>query len=348
MPDDSAADAPAPRMADVAARAGVSLATADRALNRRKGVGARSLRRVMEAAAALGYVAPEEAAALIAPRPPNIAVLLPSGTNPYLRLLGERVKARAAEGGRDAPAIRCLFMQSFDAAALAEGLRRQADWADSIAFFAIDHPLVRAAVEEIAARGVRLVTLVSDLPHPRREAFVGLDNHAVGRTAGYLMGRFCPREGGAVGLIAGSRRYRAHSERETAFLGLLEENFPALRVVGVREGHDEAGQNHAHAIALLDAHPDLVGIYNVGGASDGIARALEERGRAQEVSFIGHGLTADTRRRLISGAMDAVLNASPEAMLDAALARLRAPASEAPQPALPIEIILRENLPDLG
>ena len=33
-------------------------------------------------------------------------------------------------------------------------------------------------------------TLISDLSHSRRVAYVGLDNRAAGRTAAYLMARF--------------------------------------------------------------------------------------------------------------------------------------------------------------
>jgi LacI family transcriptional regulator len=44
---------------------------------------------------------------------------------------------------------------------------------------------------------------------------------------------------------------------------------------------------------LLGQHPDLAGIYNIGGGADGVARALKEMDREREVVFIGHGLTAD-------------------------------------------------------
>lgn len=51
----------------------------------------------------------------------------------------------------------------------------------------------------------------------------------------------------------------------------------------------------------------MIGLYNVGGSSDGIARALRERGRGQDVLFIGHGLTANTRSLLVENTMDVVI-----------------------------------------
>ena len=116
-----------------------------------------------------------------------------------------------------------------------------------------------------------------------------------GRTAGYLIAplhRAARRR--KVAMIAGSLSYRAHEEREMGFLHVFEEMFPAIEVVGLREGHDDAGKNYRQTRALLDQHPDLAGIYNIGGAADGVARALKEGGRANVV-FIGHGLTPDTR-----------------------------------------------------
>lgn len=337
---------PIPSMADLAAAAGVSLATVDRVLNRRKGVKERTVARVLAAAVEIGYMSAEERERLGGQRPPNVAFLLPMGSNPYLRLLGDKVRGVADTQSRDAPPLRCFFIESFDAGALAAALRHHARWADGIAFMAIDHPLVREAAEEVSAAGTRLVTIVSDLPHPAREAYVGLDNQAAGRTAALLLGRFCGAREGSVALVAGSRTYRAHAEREMGFLGLLEEAYPGLRVIGMREGHDDRNQNYHHARSLIDQNNDLVGIYNVGGASDGIGRALAEKGMGERVVFIGHGLTADTRRLLIEGTMDAVINSDPDQVIGETLARFAQPAAGAGlRPPLKMDLIFRENIP---
>jgi len=331
-----------PGLADIATSAQVSLATVDRVINRRKGVSERTRRRVLEAAGRLGYLDERETALYGTARPPNLAVLLPGGSNPYLRLLGEQVKARIAGSGPGDPQLRCSFIESFNAAALAEALHRSSGWADGIAFFAIEHPVVREAAAEVAAGGTRLVSIVSELGNLPQIAHVGLDNRAVGRTAGMLIGRLARQEAGSVALVAGSRHYRAHSEREAGFLSVLEELYPALRVIGLREGHDDAGENYRHALALFAQAPDLVGIYNVGGSSGGITRAMREEGR-QSVIFIGHGLTPDTRRAVLEGTMDAIFDQDPDALIDRALACLATP--DGPVRPLKFDIYFRENLP---
>ena len=100
---------------------------------------------------------------------------------------------------------------------------------------------------------------------------------------------------------------------------------------------------------LLAQHPDLAGIYNIGGGPEGIARALKETGRQDDVVFVGHGLTQETRALLIDGVMDAVINQDPQGSLMECVsifANIRAGRPALEGTARPhIEIVLRENLP---
>jgi LacI family transcriptional regulator len=296
-----------PRARDIARAAGVSTATVDRVLNRRLGVRAATAQRVVEAAAALDYLPRAALYEALRPKPMRLAFLLPTGTNRDLRMLGEHISSSDDRLSAFNITSHCHFFEGFNPEALARSLRHHARRADGIAFMALDHPLVREAVTDIVARGIPVLTMVSDISDTPRIAYAGLDNRAAGRTAALLIGRFVGERNGKVALIAGSRSYRAHEERETGFLGLVEKAFPALTVVGLREGHDDAAQNYRQTRALLARHPDIVGIYNIGGASDGIARALREANRGSTVAFIGHGLTPDTRAALLDGTMDVAI-----------------------------------------
>jgi LacI family transcriptional regulator len=334
-----------PLMEDVAGRAGVSLATVDRVLNQRKGVRERTVGLVLAAALETGYLSKQDYQNLARPRPPNIVFLLPNGTNPYLGLLGERVRRLADQTSRDTGNIRCFFIDSFNPDALATALRHHSKWADAIACMALDHPAVREVTAELVHLGKRVVSIVSDFAPAVRSAYVGLDNQSAGRTAAYLLGRFCAGRSGSVAVIAGSRIYRAHTEREMGFQSLMEEMFPRLQPVGVREGHDDRDENYRHALSILDQHPGLVGIYNAGGSSDGIARALRERGRSDTI-FIGHGLSPDTRRLLLNGTMDAVINSDPGSLVATAIEACR-PCSTGSIHTIKMDIFLRENLPTI-
>lgn len=247
--------------------------------------------------------------------------------------------------------MRCRvhYIDSFDPARVAAALRRHGRSAQGLAFMALEHPRVREAVDELSARGVHVLTLISDLAQSRRVAYVGIDNRAAGRTAALLIGRFLGARQGSVAMIAGSLAYRGHEEREMGFLRLMQEEFPALKVVGVREGRDDADTNYRLALALLKQHPDLVGLYNIGGGAEGVGRALQERRREQHTVFVAHGLTPDTRALLIDGTLDAVLNQHPQTVLLNAVrtfTNLRdGHSAHAGVEAVRISIVLRENLP---
>lgn len=348
------AEQPAPRrrqmarVEDVARLAGVSTATVDRVLNQRPGVRPVTVQRVLKAAGELGYVMDGTLPAS-ALRPLRLAFLLPAGTNRFLGMLGRLIAGSQDQLASFNMRARVDYIESFKPELLAHELRRIGREVDGVAFMALEHPTVREAVNVLAERGVPSVTLISDIANTARTAYVGLDNRAAGRTAGQLIARFIGPRRAKVAMIAGSLSYRAHEEREMGFLHLFEELYPQIQVVGLREGHDDEAKNYRQTRMLLGQHPDLAGLYNIGGGPEGIARALKEAGRERDVVFIGHGLTPETRALLIDGTMDAVITQHPQAALMscvAIFANLRAgrPATEGTaRPS--VEIILRENLP---
>src|SRR3954453_8918051 len=312
---DKRAPLPLSRIIDVARLAGVSTATVDRVLNRRPGVRAITVQRVLKAATELDYMPAEELQAAMTPKPMRLLFLLPDGTNRFLTMLGQLI---AHSETRLKPFnVRCQVetIKSFNPELLARQLWRSRDKVDGIAFMALEHPAVRESVNMLAAQGVPTVTLISDILNARRAAYVGLDNRSAGRTAGYLIARFIGPRPAKVAMIAGSLSYRAHEEREMGFLHFFEEMFPAIDVVGLREGHDDEAKNYRQTKTLLARHPGLGGIYNIGGGADGIGRALKEAGRQRDVAFVGHGLPPATRALLIDRPMEAVITQNPQTSL---------------------------------
>lgn len=336
-------------IADVAQQAGVSTATVDRVLNHRPGVRPATVQAVLKAAAALGYLPQDDLYKALRPQPMRLVFLLPAGTNRYLNMLGDYVDVAREQLEPFNVQCRCRYIEGFNPQALVDNLLREGRRADGIAFMALEHPLVRETVNTLAEKGVHTVTLISDLSSSRRAAYVGLDNRAAGRTAGLLLGRFIGPRAGKVAMIAGSRHYRGHEEREMGFQHILEEKFPALQVMGLREGHDDAQINYRQSRQLLDQYPDLVGIYNIGGASDGVAQALKETGRDQSTVFIGHGLTPDTRALLVDGSLDAILNQNLHSTITNSVrifANLRqGREAMAGVESMQISVVLNENLP---
>jgi LacI family transcriptional regulator len=218
-----------------------------------------------------------------------------------------------------------------------------------LATIALDHPRVRAAIDDLVARNVAVVTLVSDAPSSRRMHYVGIDNPAAGRTAATLMGRFLSGRKGTVGVIAGSLSLRDHAERQFGFHQILSSEYPDLTALPALEGRDDSERTHLLTAELLKRQPDLLGIYSAGAGNRGIAAALEEAGRTRDIVWIAHELTHHTRRFLLHGTIDAIINQDPGHEARSAARILLAHCWAEPivldQERIRIDIFLRDNLP---
>ena len=334
---------------DVAREAGVSLATADRVVNRREGVRGQTIARVEMAVTKLGYRANAAAMRLARNESYRFAFLLPSNANSFMTNLSAQVERASDWLAGQYAYIDVMHVDVFDPNALAVALERLSPAYHGVATVALDHTRVRAAIDDLVARGVHVVTLVSDAPTSRRAHYVGVDNPAAGRTAASLMGRFLGNRRGKIGVIVGSMSLRDHAERHFGFHQVLSGEYSDLVVLAAREGRDDAAQNQTLTAALLREHPDLIGLYNAGAGNEGIASVLESSGRARDIVWIAHELTADARRFLLSGTVDAIINQDPGHEARSAARVLLAHCLGEPiiadQERIRIEIFLRDNLP---
>ena len=333
---------------EIAREAGVSTATVDRALNNRAGVRERTRDRVLSVAESLGYL-PERIVrdSALEGASAEIDFLIPGGTNTFLGMLAAHFEALAESRLKDVT-IRVHRIEGFNPEALARGLLDLKSKSHGIGVIAIDHPTVREAIREVAAAGVPVLTMISDISNVPRIGYVGIDNRAAGRLSGHLLGRFVRPGGAQVALFAGSLSYRGHEEREMGFRHILAEEFPNLDVVELREVKDDAERAYREAKALFSGYQDLAGIYNIGGGTRGIARALEEAGKSGDVVFICHELTEHTRRFLLGGTVDAVIDQNPRVEARDAVDWLANAVMRTPRPApLPIriQVIFKENIP---
>jgi len=334
---------------DVAREAGVSLATADRVVNRRDGVRGQTIARVELAVAKLGYRANAAAMRLARNESYRFAFILPSNANSFMANLSVQVERASDWLASQNGYIDIMHVDVFDPNALAAALEKLSPSYHGVATVALDHTRVRAAIDDLAARGVHVVTLVSDAPSSQRAHYVGVDNPAAGRTAASLMGRFLGGRKGKIGIIVGSMSLRDHAERHFGFHQVLSGEYPDLVVLPAREGRDDRKQNSALTSALLRDHSDLIGLYNAGAGNEGIASVLEASGRARDIVWIAHELTADARRFLLSGTVDAIINQDPGHEARSAARVLLAHCLGEPiipdQERIRIEIFIRDNLP---
>lgn len=343
------AEATVATLKDVAREAGVSIATVDRVLHGRAGVRKATVQRVEETIERLGFRPHAAAAELARGKSYRFCFVMPKSLNAFMSEIQETVLRERAWLTARRTLVDIVETDVFDAVALTATLEEVANRYDGIAVVALDHPRVRAAIDDLMASGVHVITLVSDVPSSHRARYVGIDNIAAGRTAGSLIGRFIGGRPGKVAVIAGSLALSDHTDRFIGISRVIASDFPDLELMLPVEGRDDDATNQRLATRLLTEVPDLVGIYNIGAGTSGIAAALTETGRAGEVIFVGHDLTQHTRRFLLTGVMDAVISQNPGREARSALRILQALTRKEPisaaQEVIGIDIVIRENLP---
>jgi LacI family transcriptional regulator len=324
-----------PKVADVAARAGVSTATVDRVINRRGGVHQKTAARVEEAIRAIvGHARPGPT---VDPALRFDAVL--SGERGGgTKALADGFAQVAEETGAN---VEISFVETMNPEALADRLRTCAQRGSSgVAVQVLDHALVREAVAELARAGIPVVTVLTDIAGVDHLGYFGLDNRAAGRTAGLLMTRFC-RTAGKLAVVWGGQLYRSHEERESGFRSVLRAERPDLQSVELITGNDNPEMTRERVREALATQRDLVGIYCVGGGIAAAADAIEQAGLAPQVVLIGHNYNPETKPYLLSGTIHALVHQDMGRIAADALACLSARKLAIAR--IPIEIITREN-----
>lgn len=111
---------------------------------------------------------------------------------------------------------------------------------------------------------------------------------------------------------------------------------------------DDREKAFRETLALLDPHPDLSAIYNVGGGTAGIARALKDRGLAGKLVLIAHDATDSNKALVLEGTLDAIIDQNARVESRESLAALIHAVRKTPYTVIPpqLQIIFRANLPD--
>ncbi len=345
--------ATAPTIADIARQAGVGTATVDRVLNRRPGVNTETMQRVMQAVGELG--APQQPGRPRRGENFRFAFVLPAEESPFVGLVDRQI-AQAASDFRHQHVTEITHrLDSSDPAQFGAELAQVAG-CDGIALLAPDLPPVKLAINELVRNGVHVVTLFSDVAGSMREACIGADNRAAGRTAGLLLARMASNSKGrgrdTLLLSSQATRLSAEIERRIGFAQVIEERFPHLRMQRTPDlpadddGACAALQRYLQSDAIDPAR--LAGIYNVGSGSAGIARALAAAGLAAKAGVVTHDFTEEHRALLSANGLSYVLHQDIHYCVLAAVRVLRAlcenvrGALNVGQPR--IEILTAENL----
>jgi LacI family transcriptional regulator len=162
------------------------------------------------------------------------------------------------------------------------------------------------------------------------------------------MGRFLGQ--GRVAVISQSMLLTEAVERRLGFDVVMLRDFPQIEVMPTLETHGSPGLMRRILREVLQAGP-IDGIYILGSGLRALTEAVSELGLAGRVTIIGHELTPHARGALMDGSIDAIITQNVGHLVRSALRVLRAQIDGTPMDAgqeqIRIEIVIRENLPEI-
>ncbi len=327
-----------PTIADLAAAAGVSIATVDRVLNQRLPVREDTTIRVVEAAEAINYHATSLLRRRLSEAPTRrFGFLLQKRQDAFYNAFGaELIKQTAAATKVRGKAI-VDFSDELDPQIIASHLRDLGARCDAVAIVAVDHPLVNGAVDELVARGKAVFTLLSDLTTTSRRSYLAVDSRKAGRTAAWTISRLAKRPG-KIGIFLGSHRYLSQEISEISFRSYMREHATDLTLLEPIVNLDDDRIAYDAVVDMIENTSDLAGMYICGGGQDGVIRALRDCRADRKIVTVCNELTVATKLALIDGIIDLVL-ATPLETISRTVVDLMAESCNTTGRNLPIEIL---------
>ncbi len=287
-------------MADIAALAGVGIATVDRVLTGRRKVREENARRVYEAASKLGYHAtPVIRYRLSQTAPPmTFGFILPKQKQPFYKRLSaaleDAVALRTDVRGR---AI-VRYAQTQTPQEHAELMMGFVGTADVIAASVVNHPLVTKAARELSAEEVPVVSMLNDFAKEERRRFVGIDNYRAGRLAGWMLAGLS-RTPGTIAVLVGGNLWQAHQLRESGLRSYVREHAPDFALRDAVLTLETNTVTHDLIQDVLETWRDLRGVYITGGGVEGAIEALRSSNRSDLPHVVAHS-SSDMARLALS------------------------------------------------
>lgn len=289
---------------EIARQAGLGLATVDRVINNRAHVSPQTRARVK---AALAELEGQEAQLSARGRRMffDFVIEAPSRFSREVQLAAEQV---IPEIGIAVCRPRFVVQEVMTEEEVVKTIARIAKrGSQGVCIKARDIPAVRTAIEGLAAAGIPVVTLVTDVRTTGRIAYVGLDNESAGRTAAYLVATALGQATGTVLVTRSNDQFWGEEEREIAFTQALKQSRPDLRLLDVSGG---GGIHRATAQVIddaIDQLKDLRAVYSAGGGNRTILDRLDACGLAPDV-YVAHDLDRANRGLIKNSKLDFILH----------------------------------------
>ncbi len=291
---------------DIASQAQLSKATVDRVLHGRPGASPRAVRAVEQAVLDLDR---QQTQLRLGARTVVLDVIIQAPRR-FSTAFREAVEAQL--GSARPAAVRARFHVTehadvADAVAALDQLGTPGRTSNGVLLKAPDDPDVAGAVRRLTARGVPVVTVVTDIHGSGRIAYVGLDNQSAGATAAYVTAAWLRRRRGDLLVTLSRSAFFGESERYSAFRDTLHDLAPQRRLFAITESEGLDATLVALVQRELQLSPSIIGAYSIGGGNRAIVDAFAAAARPRLV-HVAHDLDRDNVELLQRRSLSVVLH----------------------------------------
>jgi LacI family transcriptional regulator len=297
---------------DIATALKISIGTVDRALHNRGRIDEETKRRVLEAAAAMGYRPNLAASVLASRRRIRVSVNLPAEIAYFYDQVREGI---GAEHEAIAKVAVDLEYRTFPRLGVGE----------SEAFHnAIDNDVqgiittfgnasdVSSLLRAAARKNIQVLSVVTGASPSIPLPAVSNNPRLSGTTAAGLIAGFVKKRG-KVATETGNLLTWEHREKMNSFREALHRISPHLKVLPTIETFDKPNVAYRETLALLDANRDIVAYYVSTSNSPAVIRALKARELLGKMVLIASDPVPALIRHIRSGEVTATIHERPRA-----------------------------------
>lgn len=235
----------------------------------------------------------------------TIAVSLLTLQNPFFKVIGDELTAEAAKHGYDTLVVSADNDVARQSNQVKDFIVRRAA---AIVLSPADSKGIVPVIQEANAAGIPVFTVDIPCQEPGVKIVtqVATDNLDGGRQAGKAMIEVLAGRGGKIGVLD-LKQVESCILRVKGFKEVIEQHNAAnpaakIEIVSELDGGGAKDKGYKAAEDMLQAHPELVGLFAINDPSAlGARGALEKAGKAEKVVIIGFDGQPEGRQAIKEG-----------------------------------------------
>lgn len=174
---------------------------------------------------------------------------------------------------------------------------------DALGFAALDSQASVNLLEKAKSEGIPVIAFDSGVESDIPLATASTDNIAASALAAEKMAELIGGEG-KIALVVHDQTSITGISRRDGFVNFIEENYPNIEIVDIQYGGGDHLKSTDLAKAIMQAHPDLKGIFGANeGSAIGVINAVKEMNKVGEITVVGF----DSGKQQIDAIKDGVM-----------------------------------------